>query len=394
MSLVGRCPESQERMEAELVLVTHSGIAATQLHGVASKEAREAFARTEVLCNRLPPTPSRAVTLNGLGWMYFVRGEFQEALGVAERLETISARHPDVLLRVLAWNLRGVALVNTGRLVSACEWLERGIAECAGLGDLNSGADVVIDPEVSMRMNVTYPLVNRGLTDQARAQIRIGTERAYRMGQPMSVMLAHWCGGMVAARLAETNDLAYHAAKLAKVVESSMLAQARGPSLWLRGLAEARMGDPREGYRLILEGYDCHARHGMYGGCTEVLGYATEALILAGEWAAARSQIHAAFELAQRINERLCLPDLLLLRARIEAQDQDMPTVLATLRESQQEAQAQEASAQELNALVALAEVPKPRKQDLARLAAVYQGTTEGHDTKMYRRAGELLRRG
>jgi len=83
-----------------------------------------------------------------------------------------------------------------------------------------------------------------------------------------------------------------------------------------------------------------------------------------------------------------------VLRARIEAQDQDMPTVLATLRESQQEAQAQEASAQELNALVALAEVPKPRKQDLARLAAVYQGTTEGHDTKMYRRAGELLRRG
>src|SRR5262249_3968568 len=151
-------------------------------------------------------------------------------------------------------------------------------------------ADIVIDPEVSMRMNVACPLVNRGLIDQARAHIRIGTERAYRMGQPMSMMLAHWCGGMVAARLGETSDLNDQAVKLAKVVESGMLAEARGPSLWLRGLAEARMGDPRAGYHRILEGYECHARHGMYGGCTEVLGYATEALILAGDWTAARCQ--------------------------------------------------------------------------------------------------------
>ena len=285
-------------------------------------------------------------------------------------------------------------MVNTGELVAACEWLERGIAECAGLSGLDCRADIVIDPEVSMRMNVACPLVSRGLTDQARAHLRIGTERAYRLGHPMSVMLSHWCGGMLAARLGETSDLARHAAELAKVVESGMIAQARGPSLWLRGLAEARLGDPRAGYRRILEGYECHARHGMYGGCSEVLGYATEALILAGDWTAARAQIEAAFELARRINERLYLPDLLLLRARIEAQKPDSPAALATLRESQQEAQAQGAFTQELSALVALAEVPKPRKQDLARLSAVFQGTTEGHDTKMYRRARELLRQG
>jgi len=392
-SLVGRCPDTQERMEAELVLATHSGIAATQLHGVASKEAREAFAATQVLCDRLPQTPSRAVTLNGLGWIYYVRGEFQEALGVADRLETISAQHPDAILQVLACNLRGVALVNTGKLVAACEWLERGIAACAELGDQGSRPDIVIDPEVSMRMNVAYPLINRGLTDQARAHLRAGTERAYRLGHPMSVMLSHWCGGMVAARLGQTNELAQHAAELSKVVESGMIAQAQGPSLWLRGLAEARLGDPRSGHQRILEGYECHARHGMYGGCSEVLGYAAEALMLAGDWTAARARVDAAFELAERINERLCLPDLLLLRARIEAHEHNPAASRASLRESQREAEAQGACGLELNALVALAEIPKPRRDDLVRLRSVYQGTAEGHDTKVYRRAEALLRR-
>jgi len=357
MSLVGRCPETQERMEAELVLATHSGIAATQLHGVASTEAREAFARIQVLCDRLPQTPSRAATLNGLGWIYYVRGEFAQALGVAERLETISTQHPDAPLRVLACNLRGVALVNTGKLVAGCEWLEQGIAECVALGGLDSRADVVIDPEVSMRMNVAPALANRGLIDQARAHIRTGTDRAYRMGHPMSVMLSHWCGGMVAARLGETKDLARHAGELSKVVESAMIAQARGPALWLRGLAEARLGKPRIGYGRILEGYECHARHGMYGGCSEVLGYAAEALILAEDWTAAQMQVDAAFELAARIHERLYLPDLLLLRARIQMHEGNEAAAHALLEESQREARAQGAFTQERNALVAAREL-------------------------------------
>jgi DNA-binding winged helix-turn-helix (wHTH) protein/tetratricopeptide (TPR) repeat protein len=361
LSLSKRCSESQERIELELALASHRGVASSQLHGVASNEAREAFAQVQALCARLPQTPSRAVTLNGLGWIYYVRGEFDEALALVDQLEDIAVRHPDVALSVLVCNLRGVALIGQGKLVDGCEWLERGIDQCRALPEGAARAEFIIDPEVSMRLNVAFPLVNRGLADRARTHVALGTERARRLGEPMSVMLSHWAGGMVAARLHEYEEVALQAASMAKLVETTMLPQARGPSLWLRGLAEAHLGgDPRAAHRRILEGYECHARLGMYGGCTEVLGYATQALILAGDWLGARTQVDDALALAARIGERVALPELLLLKARIDLNQGDLDAARASLAQALRESQTQGALAYEQQVLSALAELKRP----------------------------------
>lgn len=357
LSLVNRCAESEERMQLELALASHCGVAASQLHGVASDEARTAFARVQALCDRLPQTPSRAITLNGLGWIYYVRGEFAEALALVARLEDIATRHPDPLLSVLACNLRGVVLVGIGQLVTGCEWLERGIALCSELGDAAAHSGLIIDPEVSMHLNVAFPLVNRGLTERARSHVTLGTERAQRIRQPMAMMLCHWCGGMVAARLHDYAEVARQAASLGRIVETTMVAQAVGPSLWLRGFAEAYLGDPRAGHRLILEGYESHARHGMYGGCTEVLGYAAQALMLAGDWQGADRQVDDALALGKRIGERVALPELLLLKARIQRELGNRDAARANLVESLRETCVQGAAGFESQVLAAFAEI-------------------------------------
>jgi hypothetical protein len=293
---------------------------------------------------------------------------------------------------VVVCNVRGVALIGQGKLDVGCDWLERGIEKCRQLQDAAARAEFIIDPEVSMRLNVAFPLVNRGLADRARKHMALGAERAHRIGEPMSVMLSYWCGGMVAARLQEYEDLARNAASMAKVVESTMLPQAMGPSLWLQGLADAHLGrDPRAAHRMILEGYECHARLGMYGGCTEVLGYATQASILAGDCVGARRQVTEALGLAERIGERVALPELHLLKARIELQSGELDAGRASMEASLRESQMQGALGYELQVLTALVEAPNSRPEDLAALLAAHSKMVEGRDTKAYRRASAVL---
>ena len=141
----------------------------------------------------------------------------------------IAAQYQDPGAGVFACNLTGVALVNQGALAAGCEALERGIERCLALGEAYRLTAFVIDPEVSMRMHVAFPLMDRGLADQARMHVARGMERAERIGQPIARMLAHWAGGMFGVRANERDRVARHAAALAKVVDSAMLAPARVP---------------------------------------------------------------------------------------------------------------------------------------------------------------------
>jgi hypothetical protein len=391
LALLDRIPQGEERLDVELSLLRPHGVAASLLDGLASEPARAAFERIRELCELLPQTPARAVALNGMGWMRYVRGEFDEALGLASRLEEIAERHDDSVLRVFACNLAGVSLIGQGRLAPGCDALGRGIELCRRLGDDVPLTAFVIDPEASMLLNVAVPLMDRGLADQARAQLALGTERAERIGQPIARMLACWCGGMLGVRADDPQGVARHAATLAKIVEAAMLAQGQGPALWLRGWAEARLGDPRAGHRLILEGFACHARLGMYAGCPEVLGYAAEALIVASDWPAAQVQLDDAFALARRIGERLVLPRLHRLQARIALGRGDPAAARAALDESLREARAQEALGHELSALAERAGLEGRDDADLAALAAARARLSEGFDTPLYRRACELL---
>lgn len=355
LALVEQCADPRERMELELKLAAHGGIAASHLYGIASNEARDAFARVQSLCDALPQDPERAVTLNGLGWIHFTRAEYKQSLTLAQRLLDIAAAHDDLALFVYGCNLRGVTLIWQGELVAACESLQQGLHRCLeGTGKLPLES-FVIDPEVSMRANIALPLADRGLIDDAKAQMTLARKRAGEIGQPIARMLVHWVSAQIALREEQPDSVALQAEALAEVVQKSMLAQGEGPSLWMRGWAEARLGKPEEGYRLIMEGYRCHTRLGMYAGCTEVLAYATEALILASDWEAATRQLGEAFDLAERIGETLALPQLRLHRARILAARGDANRAGTCIRNAISVAQAQQAKAIEAKARSELA---------------------------------------
>src|SRR6185436_12813882 len=98
LSLLARCPEGTERLELEFALVSVRGLACSQQFGLVSREGEIAYRRALELCDILPLTPARAQVLGGLAWMYYSRAEYDDALKLAQRMESLSLTHEDPVL--------------------------------------------------------------------------------------------------------------------------------------------------------------------------------------------------------------------------------------------------------------------------------------------------------
>ena len=127
----------------------------------------------------------------------------------------------------------------------------------------------------------------------------------------MARLAALWYSALFEVRLGDTERVAALADEMHALVDEFALAHGRTASRWFRGWADARMGQPRDGYRRIREAYEDNTRLGMLAGGSEVLGYATEALVLAGDWDGAQRELEDAllegriFDAAEAKEKRL-----------------------------------------------------------------------------------------
>jgi hypothetical protein len=196
---------------------------------------------------------------------------------------------------------------------------------------------------------------------------------------------------MLEIRLNNPERAASMAERLAKLAADHAIIQADGASRLLGGWAQAQLGDPAGGYARILEGGAILERIGMTAGATQVSCYAAEALLAAGRWSDALRHVSEGLQLAHRLGERLRIPDLLLLQGRAELGQGGIDAAHAAMRASLNEARAQHAPGLELAALVALCELDAPAVDDLDALKAAYAQVTEGLDTKLVKRARDLI---
>ena len=130
-------------------------------------------------------------------------------------------------------------------------------------------------------------------------------------------LAAFWYEALFAVRLGDAERVAALADEMRALVDESGVAQGRTACQWFRGWADARMGQPRDGYRRIREAYEDNTRLGMLAGGSEVLGYAAEALMLAGDWDGAQHELEDALQVADTLGERVYLPQLFAMQAAI-----------------------------------------------------------------------------
>lgn len=145
------------------------------------------------------------------------------------------------------------------------------------------------------------------------------------------------------------------------------------------GWAEAHLGSPQDGLRLILEGFEHNRRAGMLAGASEMLGYAVEALLLVSDWDAAQAHLDQARELGQRFGERILFMYHHMLQSPSLARQRCWRSAQPRL------------AVDEIRLLVHICSLPNATRADLASLKAAYDRLTEGFSTAMVSRARELL---
>jgi len=394
LELLASVAHDPARSAIEVTLCALRGTAAMQVLGFSSVELQESFERALERLDEVPGHPLRALFLSVLGMARHIRGEPGEAAAIARRSEALWQATADDAALVCACMLNGILERDAGRTTAAREWLERGIAAVQALDATTSPAVFAADAGVMLLGMLALALHDAGLVDEASARVRAASERALALGQPAPRQAAWWFEGLLGVRAGEPERVADAAARLQTMHDEEYDApEGKAAALWFGGWAQAQLGHPREGHRLIRQGHDEVTRIGMRAFGGETLGYAAEALLLAGDAAGARREIDEAVVAAQATGDRSALPRLWMIEARIERALGDPQRARVSLERAIAEASQQEAAWLELLARSALCERDDATRDERAALGALVDRLGEGRDTPAFAHAAALLGR-
>jgi ATP/maltotriose-dependent transcriptional regulator MalT len=257
--------------------------------------------------------------------------------------------------------------------------------------DAAPGQSSVVDPQVMLLGLLGIQLLHLGLVRQARARLQQAYARAQQLGQPVARMVAIWFDALFEVRLGNAERVAALADEMQALVDQFAVAQGGTAYRWFRGWAEARMGQPREGHRRIREAYEDNIGLGMLAGGSEDLGYAAEALLLAGDLDGAERELEEALQFSDTHGERVYLPQLFLIQAAIARGRGQSAVAHASARRAVAEARAQEAPWLESIALLGLCEYGGAKAEDRRALAALVNQLPESIDTAPLMKARERI---
>jgi DNA-binding winged helix-turn-helix (wHTH) protein/tetratricopeptide (TPR) repeat protein len=351
--LLQQAAPGPERRNLEITLWTLRGVSALHLSGV-GMEAKAAYRRAYDLLAEAPQHPSRGRLLDGLGFMLCQRAEYEEALALAERAAALWSLTEDPVLLLTSCYVQGNVHMLQGKPRLARTWIERALPALAAGAELD--ADLVAVPQVMLLGLLGIQLFHLGLHAQARARLQEAHARAHELASPLARVLVDWMDAMLAIRLGDVARVEALAREMDTLVEEAVFRQARPPCEWYLGWTQAHRGEPREGFRRIRAAYEANTALGMVSGGSEVLGYAAEALLLAGDPDGAAEQLAQALAIVETHGERVYLPQLLLLDAAIARARGNAADAEGLVRRSLAEARAQDAPWHERVALLALCE--------------------------------------
>jgi tetratricopeptide (TPR) repeat protein len=385
--LLDQAPAGTQRDALEISLATLRGVSAFQLLGVGS-ETKRSLLRAYALLRDVPQHPLRGLLTHGCAFVLCLRAEYPEAVAVGEQVLLSGTDDPVLLLGTCT--VQGHVHMMQGRPLAARAWLERGLPALDSL-DAADGEPFVVDPKAMLLGLLSMQLLHLGFVQQARARMQQAYARAQQLRQPVATMIAIWFDALLEVRLGNAERVAALADEMQALVDRFALAQGRTAWQWFRGWADARMGQPRDGHRRIREAHEKNVRLGMLAGGSENLGYAAEAFVLAGDWDAADAQLREALQFAAAHDERVYLPQLLMIESAIARARGELQVADASIRRAIGEAREQEAPWLELLARVDLCEHEGATAEDRDALAALVDRLAEARETAAVKRARALL---
>lgn len=356
LAVLADLPDGEARARYELLLQLGLGIPLMACRGYAAPETGEAFQRASDLAEQLGDNVQRSRAFYGLWAYYFSLGEYRVAEALAARLLRLATEAGDRDVTAL-----GHRALGTSRYV---------------LGD-RAGARAEI--EASLRPHdaaARHPLVHRFGQDHRAAGLATLSIVQWIEGQPDTALQTSLAGVEAARASGHANSLGhaltYGACPVAilrgdwDVAErwvETLLGHAREHRLGLwhasalayrgevraeRGEFAAAIADFRAGlleFQSVVSTVRLPAHQGAFA----------EALGRAGQWDEALATAEDAVHLAERREERWCLPELLRIKGNILAARGSAGLAETTLREAVGASRRQAMPGWELRACLSLA---------------------------------------
>ncbi len=398
LALLERCEglDPAQRGMLELALQTELGTALAHHRGFAVPERVARLERAAQLCEDLQLGATQGWIDSGLGWLRATQAEYTLAHERTNRIEAAADRFGEPALQVSACHLRGFTLAHQGDYAGAVHQLHDGLALAAELGDRLLGARFPLFDAVVSLLGVVGPQhialgdIESGLRHGAQAQAR-----AEAIDSPSARMLAAWSAAVVGVALDEPDRVAQALVALKAAVSVHDIGMAEGPAEWYEGwlLGVGRAVSAREALERIRGALARHQGRGMLGGTSQVHCYAAETALNLGDPVAARLEIDAGLDWAERHGEAMLLPELLLLDARCHAAEHDGPRMQQALARALRQAEAQQAAWAALAIHTLRCEQADAGSAERAALADALARVRGGQGTARVRRARAQLRR-
>jgi class 3 adenylate cyclase/predicted ATPase len=305
LALLTTLPDTPQRTQHELDLLTTRGPALMATKGFADLEVGQTYTRARELCQQGGETPEHVLVLYNLWVFYVIRAEHQTAMELSEQCLQLAQRVQDKALLLVAHEALGNTWFYLGNPTLACTHLDHMMAHYDPeqhhmLAYRYSG----MDPSIAGLCYYAWALWLRGHPAQAREQSARALSLAQQLPHPFTLartlyfdtVLYQLCRDVPA--VSEQADAAITVATAQRFV----LMQALGPIM--RGWAIVVQEHSTEGLVQIRQGLDAYRSTGAEAQRPYLLTLLAEASGLLGQPEGGLAALEEALSLVEQTGER------------------------------------------------------------------------------------------
>jgi predicted ATPase len=397
LTLLKPLPETQQRTEQELDLLTALGTALMAVKGFGAQEVKQTLDRARELCGQVGETPKLFEVLHGLWIFYLTKAELKTSQEIAEQLLSLAQRFQDPASLLEAHHVLGANFFWRGKYTHAQTHLEQAItlydSQPQSSRVLLSGRE---DPGLTCRSVAAQGLWLLGYPDKALKKIEMAFTQAQKLSHTFSTAYALLSAVLVHLMRGESQQAQE------KAEETITLSEEQGFALWLswtialRGSALAKKERGEEGIAQLCQGLEACQAIGSILNQIHLRILLAEAYGKTGKIEEGLTELDKARTLVEKNEGSFydaelyrTMGELLLVQPT-----PDEKSAENEFRKAIDVAQRQQSKSLELRAAVSLSRLlQKQRKGEEARklLSEVYGWFSEGFDTVDLIEAEELL---
>ena len=405
LELLTVLPDTSQRTQHELDLLTTLGPALMSTKGYAAPEVVQVYTRARELCQQIGETPEHFPVLWNLWLFYVARAEHQTAMELGEQCLQLAQRVQDEALLLEAHCAIGVSWFYLGNLALACTHLEHAIAlydpeQHHVLAYYYGG----LDPGWVGFLFYAWALWLRGYPAQARAQSAKALSLAQHLAYPYLLARALYYDALLCQLRRDVSAVRDQTEAALTIATAQSFALVQTGGLIMRGWAITVQEHSAEGLVQIRQGLDMYCSAEAKAQRPHFLTLLAEAAGLLGQPEDGLAALDEALPLVEKTGERYYEAELhrqrgelLLLRVARSHPDQgsrEQHEAETCFQHALDVARGQQAKSLELRAAMSLARLWQrqgKRVEAHALLEEIYGWFTEGFDTADLQEARALL---